>query len=212
MALRQCIGCHIFEEPSPEHYRHNENSRMLLNENYASWLEFRVDDGLLAGAYLTKSVMANNGQIPDIPSKRAFGLAFQSPRTAELPFYEYYKYDKARGARFSKAMAACHESKTFGVLVSSLQKLKQNATIVDVGGGRGNNSIRLARHYNDMSFIVQDLYDDVGCFRDSHSMDSPHDDVRGRIRWMTHDFYEQQPVMGADMYLLSHVLMDHQFQ
>ena len=46
----------IFEEPAPEQFRHNDNSRMLLNENYAAWVHFRLVSAklLFVGRKLTK--------------------------------------------------------------------------------------------------------------------------------------------------------------
>lgn len=38
----------------------------------------RVDDGLLCGAYLTRTSCRNGFQIPDNPGEAAFGMAFQS--------------------------------------------------------------------------------------------------------------------------------------
>ncbi|KAK6352248.1 hypothetical protein TWF730_009079 [Orbilia blumenaviensis] len=227
-ALRQCIEYQIFEEPAPERYRHNENSRTLLDDDYAAWVHFRyfnirilelqvshtksyeiyasVDEGMLAGAYLSRSIATNGYQLAEDPGKRAFGMAFGTSRS----LYEYYdKEDRDRGLRFGKGMAASTETAIYGDLpvdlISSFEKLKKNATVVDVGGGRGQNSIRLAKQFRDMKFVVQDRYNDS----DTAEWSRLPDGLRDRVKWQVHDFCTPQPVEGADVYLVSQVLMDH---
>ena len=79
----------------------------------------------------------------------------------------------------------------------------QGLTIVDVGGGLGHVSRALAEHDPTVKCIVQD---------------SPNVTVQGkqdlpaelqrRISFQAHDFFELQPVEGADVYLLRLVLHD----
>ncbi|KAJ6256890.1 Pseudouridine-5'-phosphate glycosidase [Drechslerella dactyloides] len=132
-------------------------------------------------------------------------------RLADKPFYQYYdSEDPVRGARFSKGMAGSLDNGTYGMpveLVYSFEKLGKAATIVDVGGGRGQNCIRLANLFPEMSFVLQDLYVNAN----SESLLHVPVDIRNRIKWQVHDFYDSQPVKGADLYLISQILMDHQF-
>jgi cyclopropane fatty-acyl-phospholipid synthase-like methyltransferase len=126
--------------------------------------------------------------------------------------YEWYgSVDKARGARFAKHMQGSLDNATYGVpveLVFAFEKLKPDATVVDVGGGRGQNSIRLARNFPEMSFVSQDLYSNA----DSEDWSHLPANIRDRIKWQAHDFYTPQKVKGADMYLISQILMDHQLE
>ncbi|KAF3920318.1 hypothetical protein AA313_de0210296 [Arthrobotrys entomopaga] len=205
-ALVECIRSHIFEEPTPEQYRHNDNSRMLLNENYASWVHFRVDEGFRSGAYLAQSMAANKMQIAEEPSKRAFGMAFNTNQS----FYEYYNLeDPVRGARFDKNMAGSSNNGTYGLpveMVYSFENIGKKATIVDVGGGQGQNCIKLAKMFPEMKFILEDRYSQA----DTKILPYLPADIRDRIKWQVHDFTKPQPVKGADLYLISQVLMDHQ--
>ncbi|KAB8271464.1 S-adenosyl-L-methionine-dependent methyltransferase [Aspergillus minisclerotigenes] len=205
MALSQCMLSFIFEEPDPEQFRHNDNSRMLLNENYAAWVQFRCDDSYTAGAYLTQSLKENNLQIAGEPEKRAWGIAYGTNKS----FYEWYNSeDPVRGRRFDKQMAASLDNATYGVQIEEIFSFDkfQNATLVDVGGGRGQNSIRLAGRFPGMSFIVQDLY----CKNDEERVAQLPANIRDKISWQRHDFTTPQPTKEADVYLLSQILMDHQ--
>lgn len=80
-------------------------------------------------------------------------------------------------------------------------------TVVDVGGGLGHISRALAEHTHPAAetatFIVQDQPDIVDA---GQSILPEH--LSGRVRFEVHDFFTEQPVQGADVYLLSSVLHD----
>ncbi len=78
-----------------------------------------------------------------------------------------------------------------------------SATIVDVGGGKGLVSRTLAKHFPDLSFIVQDLEDTANAGRETCP-----EELRGRIKYMTHDFFSEQPVKGADVYFFRSIFHD----
>jgi predicted O-methyltransferase YrrM len=76
-----------------------------------------------------------------------------------------------------------------------------SATIVDIGGADGYVSALLARTFPSLHLTVQDL---------------PHiaaegrvpDDLEGRMEFQVQDFFTEQSVKGADVYLLRWVLHD----
>ncbi|KAJ5928541.1 hypothetical protein N7466_007497 [Penicillium verhagenii] len=82
--------------------------------------------------------------------------------------------------------------------------LDPDALIVDIGGGNGQHSMRLGTKYPSMSFIVQDHASVVELAQ--RTVPSA---LGGRIQWQSQDMFSPQSVEGADIYLLSHVLMDH---
>ena len=78
-------------------------------------------------------------------------------------------------------------------------------TIVDVGGGLGHVSQALLAHNpNVRSIIVQDSLDVISQAQKQHSPP----DIRERMAFQAHDFFQEQPVIGADVYLLRLVLHD----
>jgi sterigmatocystin 8-O-methyltransferase len=84
-------------------------------------------------------------------------------------------------------------------------RLQSGSVVVDVGGGKGHNSMRLAHQHPELSFIVQD-YGGKGPTTSTNSSEAtPH-----RVQWQQHDYHLEQPVKGADVYLMSNVLMDQQ--
>lgn len=80
-------------------------------------------------------------------------------------------------------------------------------TVVDVGGGLGHISRALAEHAHPAAetatFVVQDLRDIV----DAGQAILP-EQLKGRVSFQVHDFFTEQPVRDADVYLLSSVLHD----
>ena len=69
-----------------------------------------------------------------------------------------------------------------------------NAVVVDVGGSHGHISIALAAEFPSLKIIVQDLESTINGV--THELT---DGVSGRVSFMAHDFFQEQPVV-ADVY------------
>ena len=82
---------------------------------------------------------------------------------------------------------------------SSLCKGSGTATVVDVGGSKGHVSQMLAQSVPDMKFVVQDLPEVIQGLEDAVP-----DDLKQRLEFMTHDFFDAQPV-EADAYLFRNI-------
>ena len=75
------------------------------------------------------------------------------------------------------------------------------AKFVDVGGSRGHVSIAIARSFPDLSCIVQDLEGTIAAAK------CP-EDLKERLQFMPHDFFQEQPVKDADIYFFRFVFHD----
>lgn len=76
-------------------------------------------------------------------------------------------------------------------------------TLVDVGGSHGNAAIKLAEKHPQLTCIVQDLpkvIEGVEAQLPAH--------LKGRVRYMAHDFWTEQSVKGADIYFFRWVFHD----
>lgn len=78
-----------------------------------------------------------------------------------------------------------------------------NGTIVDVGGSQGAYSIPIVQKFPELSCVVQDLPNVV-----SGAGKSVPSELTEKVKFMDHDFFQEQPVKNADAYLLRHVLHD----
>lgn len=80
---------------------------------------------------------------------------------------------------------------------------EQQLTVVDVGGSVGHISQALLDHNPHVKCIVQDYPDVV-----SQGQASLPDAYKSRITFQAHNFFKEQPVQGADVYLLRLILHD----
>lgn len=76
-------------------------------------------------------------------------------------------------------------------------------TVVDVGGGLGHVSQALANHSATVKCIVEDTPEVIVQGQEGLPVD-----LRARISFQAHNFFQEQPVKGADVYLLRLVLHD----
>ncbi|PHH61950.1 hypothetical protein CDD81_7699 [Ophiocordyceps australis] len=77
-----------------------------------------------------------------------------------------------------------------------------NATVVDVGGSGGHDSIALAHHFPNLRITVQDLPQAEPAF---HANLPPQ--LSSRLSFHQHSFFQPQP-LAADIYLLKLILHD----
>ncbi|KAL8650148.1 MAG: hypothetical protein Q9210_003995 [Variospora velana] len=77
------------------------------------------------------------------------------------------------------------------------------STIVDVGGSHGSLSIAIAEKFPLLRFIVQDR-PQVAALGQKNLPAYLH----GRVEFMEHDFFKEQPVKDADIYMLRWILHD----
>ena len=125
---------------------------------------------------------------------------------ADKGLFEYYFTDDGpRSQRFALAMAGKEVIKTLTEDIYPFESLPHDAKVVDVGGGRGHASVRIAEKVPGIELIVQD---DEAIVRAGQNEGVPAE-VKDRIQFMPYDFYNVQPVKGADVYLLRFVLHDH---
>lgn len=127
--------------------------------------------------------------------------------SADEPFYQYlHSVDPLRGERFDKGLQrhAGGAAQTSIEDIFDFTYLKPGAVLVDIGGGRGQHSIRIARRHPHVSFIIQD-YESTSPSKEEIDDES----VYRRLQWQQHDYFNEQPIKGADIYMLSNILMDN---
>lgn len=73
------------------------------------------------------------------------------------------------------------------------------AQVVDVGGSHGHVSLALARWFNNLSIIIQDME------RVVENVTVP-EDLQERVKFMAHSLFAPQLVQGADVYYLRWIL------
>ena len=75
--------------------------------------------------------------------------------------------------------------------------------VVDVGGARGHMCKALAKHFPDLSFVVEDLPDVVRAAEADGFQEQPT-----RIKFVEYDFFKEQPVRDAKLFLFRKIFHD----
>ena len=71
----------------------------------------------------------------------------------------------------------------------------------------GGFAIQLSRHYSRLNFIIQDRGPVLKQAQEEvWPKENPEALKQGRVRFMEHDFFEKNPVQGADVYWLRYIL------
>ena len=87
------------------------------------------------------------------------------------------------------------DSYSFGTL--------KTGTFVDIGGSLGLVSIAVARRHPELRCVVQDRPNVAAKGRSLLPSD-----LANRVTFQEHDFFEQQPLIGAEVYFLRWILHD----
>jgi sterigmatocystin 8-O-methyltransferase len=125
---------------------------------------------------------------------------------ADLGMFDYYyKTDTARGSRFAMGMAGTEAVKCLTEDIYPFHELPAGSKIVDVGGGRGQVSVRIAEKEPHLSFVVQDHATVI----EAGQAEGISEAAGKAVKWQAHNFFEAQPVKGADVYLFRFILHDH---
>ncbi|KAI9729538.1 MAG: hypothetical protein M1834_006734 [Cirrosporium novae-zelandiae] len=197
--IRHAMTNHIFKESRPGYVAHTIQSRLLAESGkMQDWVGFCVED-MWPAAQKTVDAMRKHPASQE-PSEAGFPAAFN----CKQPMFMEIGKDPKRAKRFGGAMNSLTGGVGYEVdyLANNYpwDKLK-NGTVVDLGGSHGFVSVALAKKYPQLKFVVQDLPKTVV---DGPSKIPP--DLSTRVTFMAHDFFAEQPVHGADVYLFRWIL------
>ncbi|GAA5925603.1 uncharacterized protein JCM15063_005070 [Sporobolomyces koalae] len=173
-------------------------------------LAHTADECFKAAAYLPETVLsprtAFSYEIRDAP----FGMAYGDNRT----LYEHYakKRNAAQLARFSNAIKSAGKSFGGGEDKSMCgypwQSLPKDAVVVDVGAGVGHVALTVSEKVRHARVVVQDLEDVIKEARSYWRSSAPRELESGRVTLMAYDFFTEQPVKRAHVYVLRAVVHD----
>ena len=138
------------------------------------------------------------------PNETGFNVEFSTNDS----FYIELAKDPERSRRFGGGMRFMTQGDLYDLrhLIdnydwAALDGAKSAGTIVDVGGSHGSVSTALARATQRLHFVVQDL---PGTVEEGRAQ-LPKE-LQSRIEFMAHDFFQPQPVKGADVYLFRFIM------
>ncbi|EXJ91409.1 hypothetical protein A1O1_04521 [Capronia coronata CBS 617.96] len=199
--IRHSIINRVLAESSQGHVKHSAASRILHEETGSmDAIGFWLEELFPAAPKMVEALKKYSGS--GEPNETAFNLAFNTSR----PFYLELETSPERARRFGSAMRWMSQGGRFShdYLVRGYYWAAFDHTeglMVDVGGGHGAVSLALARATAQMKFIVQDLPNTV-----EQGRTLLPSELQGRLSFMEHDFFDLQPVKGADIYFMRYIL------
>lgn len=181
-----------------------QNNLSAGADNISRWLMQQLNGQSLRNLSM-RYVTMNEAPLSDDPTNMRI-QGFNIANDTEKIMFDYFEDHPDRMNRFKSAMSFLQ---TFPGLENSYVAkgfdwaALGKATVVDVGGSHGKVSIDLAKEYPDLHFVVQDLPKVI----EEAKKELP-EELAGRIEFMAHDFFTEQPVKNADIFYLRWVLHD----
>ncbi|KAF7861788.1 hypothetical protein EAF04_007671 [Stromatinia cepivora] len=200
--LRLAMTYHVFKEPREGIVAHTAASKVLVEDQYAAaWLGH-----VLENVWPTlPRVLEASGKWP--ASEELSETAYTLTHPKGLTHFGHLEASPSAAKQFSDTMRFFQEApglEAHHLLEAfDFSSLKQDALFVDVGGSHGAVSISVARTFTNVRFIVQDL--PVTIAKVAPKLPS---DVQGRISFMKHDFFTEQPIKDADVYYFHWIFHD----
>ncbi|KAI1098865.1 putative O-methyltransferase [Jackrogersella minutella] len=188
--LRFGIAFRVFREPRPGVVAHSAASRQIADDpNIADWVSANVNEMWPAAEKVVDALA--KWPLAEEPNQTGFSLANGTDKS----FYLELSENPERARRFGGAMSSFTTGPGY-----SLRHLTDgyswdsvgSGTVVDLGGSHGDAGFALARKYPNLHLIVQELPEVVANSKEEPGLD---------VKFMAHDFFEEQPVKGAEVYL-----------
>ena len=196
--LRHAMAQRVFCEPQPGIVAHTKASKVLAeNEHVRDYFATVCEQVWPAATRLADAI--EKWPESDKRSQTGYTLA-----NGGKTVHQVLEENPSKSVRYNSAMGAWKEDVSFGYepIIRQLDwSSLADGLVVDVGGGHGLLSRALAEAFPSPKFIVQDLPAVIDEVPDK-------DDLGPRIRFMPHNFFEEQPIKGADAYVFRRVLME----
>ncbi|PTB61589.1 chlorophenol O-methyltransferase [Trichoderma citrinoviride] len=207
-ALRHAMTNNIFREPSPGYIAHTSSSRILAQDPaLQAWVGFNSEDVFPAAGHVLQALRDH----PQAISSTHAGFNYAFNTVGQEPMFATLGKDLARAKRFAQAMHSFSHGEGYKVSYFvdnyDLSEVdKRGGTFVDIGGSHGFVSVELAKRWKNMKFIVEDLPKTIESAPQPISDDKT---VADRISLQAHDFFQEQPVKGADVYFFRWIIHNH---
>ena len=192
-------------EPEPDTVCHSRNSTLLVKDrDFMNWARWMTNYSVPT-AYKFPEATQRWGRT-EAKNETAFNLAMNT----QQPFFDSLRQDSEMNTMFSGYMrnVASTEGVSFKHLVNGFNwaNLPDGATVVDVGGSGGHASAALAKEFPRLEFVVQDLPETL--INAKNASDPSNEITTSQIRFMSHDFFQPEPITDADVYLLRMIIHD----
>ncbi|KAL8679031.1 MAG: hypothetical protein Q9186_004659 [Xanthomendoza sp. 1 TL-2023] len=191
----------IFQEPSKGVVRHTAASKALADNPL-----LRQQLGMVAGELWPAATKAVDAMIKWPGSEEPNNAGFNIVNNTDATIFDEISADPARDQRYADAMKyfAKDPSLEFHHVLEGYEwNALGEGTVVDIGGSNGSLGIAIAQRFPSLRCVVQDRPEIIGGCQESLPSD-----LHGRVSFMAHDFFQEQPIKGAEIYTLRWILHD----
>ncbi|TGO46651.1 hypothetical protein BOTNAR_0574g00050 [Botryotinia narcissicola] len=199
--VRKAMLNRMLREDVPDHVVHTASSALLLrNHNMMNYYGFFVEHMFPASAKLAEALEKYKDSTA--AQDTAFGLAFNT----KDGLFKYLEQSPELMARFVGAMEGVNKDPSQSqkhVITGYPWTELGEATVVDVGGSSGFLSVELAKNYPKLNFVVEDYKKNV-----EQGAAQLSSELTNRVKFVPHNFFDPQPVTGAEVYVLRHICHD----
>ncbi|KAA8648044.1 hypothetical protein EYZ11_006105 [Aspergillus tanneri] len=202
--LSHAATYHVFFQAKPDFFVHTAGSRVLAeNEGLRAWILIGLNETMPATFRIADALM----RYPNSEEPQHSGWNVQN--STDLPIFQAFANMPQYASVFSNAMTWYAQLPGYSPQylieyfpwVSAAEQI-----VVDVGGGIGHIACALVSHNPTVQCIVQDRAEVISPAEVAHHFEEIPAEQRRRIRFEVHDFFQAQPIHGADVYLLRQVL------
>ncbi|KAL4741673.1 O-methyltransferase-domain-containing protein [Aspergillus similis] len=194
--LRAAMTFHLFQERRLGYVSHSSVTKLLLDDPVLhDCTGFTTEDLIPAFLGVTDALVMYPAA--DDPSKSGYMVAHNA---SEPSFYLHLAKDPEKIRRFANCMSQATAGPQW-----SLHYLTDYfpweslgpGTVVDVGGAGGQAALAIARKAPRLHLIVQDMADAIAAAKEEPGVN---------VSYMVADFFAEQTVKGADVYLFRSVM------
>ncbi|EMD40179.1 hypothetical protein CERSUDRAFT_151192 [Gelatoporia subvermispora B] len=222
--MRLLTNYHIFTEVNPGAFKHNRISstfdtgksvdeikkspadKYLNTAGPAALFGHTTDECFKAAAYLS-DYLTDKGTVTN---QKPNGAVLQRAMSTHDTLFEWYEQagNEARRKRFNVAMRGVSELAGPMTTGFDWKTLSKGGVVVDVGGGIGATTMRLADNHPHLCYIVQDRPSMVDEGEKFWKAERPEALRSGLVQLQAHDMFQVNPVRNAAVFLLRCVIHD----
>lgn len=187
----------VFQEVTSGFVSHTAASKLLAeNEQIGNVMGLTLAECWPAHSRTVDAI----AQKSEEPNVTGYALA----NGTELNTFDFLNANPERAKRFAGAMSMTSKA-SLDALATYFDwaSLAEGSVVVDIGGSRGHVSADLAKRFPQLRFVVQDMPEVV-----KGAEEGLPEEVANLVSFASHDMFTEQPVRGAEVYLLRYVLHD----
>ncbi|RPB01019.1 S-adenosyl-L-methionine-dependent methyltransferase [Choiromyces venosus 120613-1] len=193
-AMRLLANSYVFAEVRPGVFAHNFSSIHLTDRSTECFISYCMEVVYFASEGYSESMRKHGSSTK--PNEAAFNVGLNTDK----PFWEWIHGNPDLCERFNECMKPMGASSYARLRTVFPWRSLGDALLIDIGGGNGHITFRIAQEAPDLKVMIQDKEQPI-----AEAKQLCPDSLKPRFSYRVHDFFETQPVV-ADVYFMRMVL------